>query len=189
MRDSYNRIAGAYDRTEWVQRPFLGEARRELLTHARGRVLEVAVGSGHNLLHLPADAEVVGVDVSTAMLARARQRADALGRQVELVEGDAQSLGLPDQDFDTVVCLLALCSIPDQARALQEMWRVLRPGGRLLTLDHIEYTRRPWRGFEARKARPRRLPRAVAAEVGFMIDKHRRRGFGFLESVVAHRPA
>lgn len=132
QRDAYNRIAQLYDRTEMLQRPFLGATRADLLGRARGRTLEVAFGSGHNLRHYPADVEVVGLDLSPAMLALGRARADRWGRQVDLVEGDAQHLDLPDRSFDTVSCLLALCSIGDQQAALAEMHRVLRPGGLLL---------------------------------------------------------
>lgn len=189
QRDTYNRIARIYDRTEVLQRPLLGHTRAGLLRRATGRTLEVAVGSGHNLRHYPEDVEAVGLDLSSAMLALAQTRADDLGRRVELLEGDAQRLPLPDRDFDTVCCLLALCTIPDQRAALAEMYRVLRPGGLLLILDHIEYTRWPMRASEARKSRPRRLPRAVAEDVGFVVDEHHRVGLGFVEAVVAHRPA
>ena len=189
QRDAYNRIAKAYDRTEVLQRPFLGPTRAELLGRARGRTLEVAFGSGHNLRHYPADVDMVGLDLSSAMLALGRARADAQGRTVRLLEGDAQQMDLPDQDFDTVSCVLALCSIPDQGAALAEMHRVLRPGGLLLLMDHIEYTRWPMRLTEARRARPRHLPRAVAEQVGFMIDEHHRVGLGFVEAVVAYRRA
>lgn len=189
QRDAYNRIAQLYDRTEMLQRPFLGATRADLLGRARGRTLEVAFGSGHNLRHYPADVEVVGLDLSPAMLALGRARADRWGRQVDLVEGDAQHLDLPDRSFDTASCLLALCSIGDQQAALAEMHRVLRPGGLLLLMDHIEYTRWPLRAVEARKTRPRRLPRTVAEQVGFVVDHQHRVGLGFVEAVVAHRRA
>lgn len=189
LRDAYNLIARVYDRTEVLQRPFVGSTRAGLLRRAAGRTLEVAVGSGHSLRHYPEDVEVVGLDLSTAMLGLARNRADDLGRPVALVEGDAQHLPFPDQDFDTASCLLALCTIPDQRAALAEMYRVLRPSGLLLLLDHIEYTRWPLRSVETRKARPRRLPRTIAEEVGFVVDDHHRVVLGLVEAVVAHRPA
>jgi ubiquinone/menaquinone biosynthesis C-methylase UbiE len=71
------------------------------------------------------------------MLAVAREHAADLGRAVELREADAQALPFADEEFDTVVCTLSLCAIPDPAVAIAEMNRVLRPGGRLLLLDHI----------------------------------------------------
>ena len=72
------------------------------------------------------------------MLAIARDRARQLGRDVDLRTGDAQALDFPDNTFDTVVCTLSLCSIPDDRRAVDDMVRVLRPGGLLLLADHVE---------------------------------------------------
>lgn len=71
------------------------------------------------------------------MLRIARQRARELGREVELREGDAHDLPFPDASFDSVVCTYSLCNIPDHRRALAEMSRVLRPGGRPILVDHI----------------------------------------------------
>lgn len=187
VRRMYDRASGGYDRGEPLQRFVVGDARARLCGRAEGRVLEVAVGTGQNLGHYPSGAELTGVDLSPGMLARARARVAGLGLRAELVEGDAQNLAFADGAFDTVLCAMALCTIPDQRRALAEMRRVLRPGGLLLLIDHIEYTRRPFRGREARKARPRRLPRAVAAEVGFEVEEHGRIALGFVEHVVARR--
>ncbi|MGL5911738.1 MAG: class I SAM-dependent methyltransferase, partial [Phycicoccus sp.] len=131
---AYDRQIALFDRIWFAGgREWLGE-------RATGRVLEVAVGTGLNLPHYRDDVVLTGVDLSPAMLARARPRADALHRTVELREGDAAALPFADRSFDTVVCALALCSIPDPAGALAEMRRVLVPGGRLLLLDHVGST-------------------------------------------------
>lgn len=180
-------MAGGYDRGESLQRLVLGGTRSRLCGRAEGRVLEVAVGTGQNLGYYPPGVELTGVDLSPGMLAEARARAAGLGLRAELAEGDAHDLAFGDGSFDTVVCTMALCEIPDQRRALAEMRRVLRPGGPLLLIDHIEYTRWPFRLAEARKERPRRLPRAVAAEAGFEVREHGRTTLGFVEHVVARR--
>jgi ubiquinone/menaquinone biosynthesis C-methylase UbiE len=65
-----------------------------------------------------------------------------LGREVELQQGDAQALPFPDATFDTIVCTFSLCSIPDDGKAVAEMKRVLRPGGRLILIDHVPSTTR-----------------------------------------------
>lgn len=187
-REDWNRMAAGYDRGERIQRLVLGGVRARLCGRARGRTLEVAVGTGNDLPYHPDGVELTGLDLSPEMLAAARRRAAALGRPVTLVEGDAQDMPFADGEFDTVVCALALCAIPDQRRALAEMHRVLRPGGLLLLVDHIEYTKGPWRRREARKELPRRLPRTVAREAGFVVDRYDRTALGFLETVVAHRP-
>ncbi|GHC77662.1 ubiquinone/menaquinone biosynthesis methyltransferase [Nocardiopsis terrae] len=187
VRRRYDRMSGGYDRGESFQRFVVGGARSRLCGRAEGRVLEVAVGTGQNLGYYPPGVEITGVDLSPGMLARARARAAGLGSRAELAEGDAHDLAFGDGSFDTVVCTMALCEIPDQRRALAEMRRVLRPGGLLLLIDHIEYTRWPFRLREARRERPRRLPRAVAAEAGFEVREHGRTMLGFVEHVVARR--
>ena len=187
VRNRWNRAARVYDQGERLQRLVMGDARARLCAQAEGSALEVAVGTGLNLGHYPPGVELTGVDLSPGMLARARARAAELGRQAELAVGDARDLSHADGSFDTVVCAMALCEIPGQRRALAEMWRVLRPGGRLLLVDHIEYTRWPFPALEARNELPRRRPRAVAAEVGFAIEDHGRTALGFVEHVVARR--
>jgi len=120
----------------WERIQFRG-GREWVCSRATGRVLEVAVGTGRNLGLYPPGVHLTGVDLSPAMLALARRRAADLGLDADLREGDAQALPFPDGSFDSVVCTLSLCAIPDDARAMAEMARVLRPGGRLLLLDHI----------------------------------------------------
>jgi ubiquinone/menaquinone biosynthesis C-methylase UbiE len=73
---------------------------------------------------------LTGIDLSPAMLAIARQRANDLGREADLRDGDAERLPFRDASFDTVLCALSLCTIPSPAAAVGEMRRVLRPGGR-----------------------------------------------------------
>src|SRR5207245_4133855 len=80
---------------------------------------------------------LVAIDVSEAMLDIARQRAQTLGRAVYFQVGDATALPFPDERFDSVVCTLSLCCVPDDRRAVAEMKRVLRSGGLLLLLDHV----------------------------------------------------
>ena len=136
-RELWESRAKRYDTGARIEPAGIRNTRRLLCAGARGRTLEVAVGTGMNLEHYPPQVKLTGVDLSPAMLERARERAEKQGRPVTLVEGDAQELDFPDQSFDTVLCALALCTIPDQARALAEMHRVLVPGGRLL-LVHYE---------------------------------------------------
>jgi ubiquinone/menaquinone biosynthesis C-methylase UbiE len=115
----------------------LQDYRRELVPDARGRVLEVGVGSGMNLPFYAADVrEVVGVDPSAELLEMARNRAAEAGRPVTLTRASATSMPLENASFDTIVMTWTLCSIPDPAAALREMRRVLRPGGTLLFIEH-----------------------------------------------------
>jgi SAM-dependent methyltransferase len=78
------------------------------------------------------------------MLEIARKRADELGLVADLMEGDAQEPPFLDASFDTVVCTLSLYNMPDDRRAIAEMKRVLRPGGKLLLLDHVKASSKVW---------------------------------------------
>ena len=120
-----------------VEKKFAAEEKRKLLAHARGRVLEIGIGTGLSLPHYPDVDELVGVDPSEPMLGRARRRAEELGREVTLVNAPAEALPFPDDSFDTVVTLAVLCSVDDQAGALAEIGRVLRPGGRFIFVEHV----------------------------------------------------
>ena len=124
----------------FFEKSWFGGGREWLGERTRGRVLEVAIGTGRNLPHYPADTTIAGIELSPAMLAIARQRAAGLGRDADLQEGDAERLPFADASFDTVVCALSLCTIPNPAAAIGEMNRVLVPAGRLLLLDHIAST-------------------------------------------------
>ena len=93
--------------------------RARLLPAAHGRVLEIGVGSGHNLAHYPAAVDrVIGLDPSPELLAKARRRLDTATVPVDLVEHPAEAIPFDDGDFDTVVSTWTLCSIPDVAAAL-----------------------------------------------------------------------
>lgn len=129
VRRIQDRGAAHYDRQISVfERVLFGDGRRWVCEQARGRVLELAVGTARNLPYYPADAALTGIELSPEMLAIGRRRAERLGRRVDLRLGDAQVLEFADESFDTVVCTLGLCTIPDP-RAVAEARRVCgRPG-------------------------------------------------------------
>ena len=166
-------------------------------SQAFGDTLEVGIGTGLNLPFYPADVRLTGLDLSAAMLKIARDRAADLGRIVELQEGDAEVLPFPPDAFDTVICTFSLCAIPDEHRAVIEMKRVLRPGGRLLLADHVSGAWWPVRavqrllevvtipqGGEHFLRRPLLL---VQAE-GFKVERVTRFGLGIVERVAARKP-
>ncbi|MGB9379173.1 class I SAM-dependent methyltransferase [Candidatus Binatus sp.] len=104
---------------------------------ARGRVLEIGIGSGLNLASYPAGIETVcGVDPSSELLAKASQRVANVKFPVRLLEASSEELPLEDRSFDTVVMTFTLCSIPDVGAALHEIRRVLKPEGALLFAEH-----------------------------------------------------
>ncbi len=113
------------------------EPRRRTLAGVRGDVVEIGFGSGHNLAYYPATVERIrAVEPSTVARRLAEPRIAATGIPVEFVGLDGQQLALPDGCADTAVSTFTLCTIPDVARALDDLRRVLRPGGRLHFLEH-----------------------------------------------------
>lgn len=144
QRRVWDKSAPRYDRQmSRLDRVWFAGGREWIGERAHGRVLEVAIGTGRNLGFYGTDVRLTGVELSPAMLTIARSRAASLGRDADLREGDAADLSFGDGSFDTVVCALALCSIPDPAAAIGEMHRVLAPGGLLLLLDHVGSTSKP----------------------------------------------
>ena len=137
IRQKYNTFAPWYDLLEGIPELLgLRKLRRELLQRASGSVLEVAAGTGKNFHYYPQTCEITAVDLSPAMLKRARRRADRLGLPIPFLIMDGEALAFPDQSFDTVVSSLTLCTFPDPIAALREMARVCRVDGRILLLEH-----------------------------------------------------
>lgn len=111
--------------------------RRRTIGAAEGRVLEIGIGSGINLpLYPPSVAEVIGLEPSQALLAMARRTAHEARARVLLIGAGAEAIPLADRSVDTVVTTWTLCTIPAAARALGEVRRVLKNGGRLLFVEH-----------------------------------------------------
>ncbi|HEY8626335.1 MAG TPA: methyltransferase domain-containing protein [Solirubrobacteraceae bacterium] len=134
----YEKQAHKYDREMgFYERLLFAGGRAWVCAQATGEVLEIAVGTGRNLPHYPEGVRLTGIELSPAMLEIARARARELGRDADLRVGDAQTLDFPDECFDTVVCTLSLCTIPDERAAVAEVRRVLRPAGRFLLLEHV----------------------------------------------------
>jgi ubiquinone/menaquinone biosynthesis C-methylase UbiE len=198
-RRYWDRHSTTYDREmRFFDRVLFRDTRSWICQQVTGEVLEVAIGTGLNLEHYPPGVHVTGVELSQDMLAIARQRADDLGRHVDLRVGDAESLDIPSATFDTVVCTFSLCAIPDHRKALAEMTRVLRPGGLLLLADHVASPGRALRaaqwvlelvtvplGGEHFRRRPLEHVRAA----GFRIERHDRFAAGIVERLAARKPA
>ena len=114
--------------------------REKVVPEAWGHVLEIGMGAGHNLPYYRTEKveRVVGIDPCSTSWALAQPRAARLGVPLEFIQGSAESMPLPDEEFDTVLMTFSLCTIPDAQTALQEMRRVLKPGGRLIFCEHGE---------------------------------------------------
>ncbi len=111
--------------------------RERVISAAQGRVLEIGIGSGMNIpLYRPQTRELLGLEPAPRLVSMAQQAAKAAARPVVLIEGTGEAIPLDDASVDTVISTWTLCSIPDAARALREMRRVLKPSGRMLFVEH-----------------------------------------------------
>jgi ubiquinone/menaquinone biosynthesis C-methylase UbiE len=201
VRRSWAKQAARYDKSiGFFERRVFGRSHRPWACQkASGKTLEVAVGTALNLEHYPEDVELTGVDLSPEMLEIARERSAELGRTIELREGDAHKLPFDDESFDSVVCTYSLCNIPDPQRAVDEMKRVLRPGGKLILVDHIRAASKPlfWLQkaveFLTSRLEGEHMTRRPADQVRaaeFDIIERDRLGFaGIVERLVSAKPS
>lgn len=139
VRRRYERIAPVYDLVDlWME--LLAFRRWRPLTWQtvglEGRVLEVGVGTGKNIAFWPRSVHMTAIDLSPGMLSRARRRATSRGAHAELREMDVEKLALADGSFDVAVATFVFCSVAHPIEGLRELRRVLRPGGRLVLLEH-----------------------------------------------------
>jgi SAM-dependent methyltransferase len=112
--------------------------RDELLAGLSGRVIELGAGSGTNFAHYPPTVEeVIAVEPEPYLREQAQAAADGASVRISVVDGDADHLPADDESFDAAVVCLVLCTVPDQASALSELRRVLRPGGELRFYEHV----------------------------------------------------
>jgi len=197
VRRLQDREAPRYDKQiAFFERFLFADGRVWVCRQARGNVLEIAAGTARNLPYYPAEVTLTGIELSEQMLAISRRRARELGREADLRLGDAQALDFPDDSFDTIVCTLGLCTIPDPRRAIAEARRVLRTGGSLLLLEHVRSPRLPIRLLQqlleplaVRFAADHltREPLDYLAAEGFEIDNLERSKWGIVERVRARK--
>ncbi|TMJ39925.1 MAG: class I SAM-dependent methyltransferase [Alphaproteobacteria bacterium] len=139
--DRYQRIAWAYD---LLDLPFeygrYRKIRPQIFRGLSGRILDAGVGTGRNFPFYPLGSEVVGIDLSPGMLARAERRRPLATASVVLRQMDVTRLDFPDRSFDAAVATFLFCTLPDdlQVAGMRELGRVVKPGGLIRCL---EYTR------------------------------------------------
>jgi ubiquinone/menaquinone biosynthesis C-methylase UbiE len=175
-----------------VEAAYLAKIRRAFFSRARGRILELGVGTGNNLVAYPSGSQVVGVDESAPMLSGARSKTS-----VPLARMDASRLGFADASFDAVAGSLVFCSIADPLAALAEVRRVLRPGGRLLLLEHVRGAHPvlarltdaldvPWYAMSG-SCHLNRETEKIVVQAGFSVVASKRRLAGLLQTIEAVR--
>jgi phosphatidylethanolamine/phosphatidyl-N-methylethanolamine N-methyltransferase len=161
----YERLASVYDLTFGpTLHPGRLHARERMVIAPGDRILEVGVGTGINASLYPSHCHVTGIDLSTSMLDKARERVARQGlRNIRLLEMDAAQLTFADNSFDIVYAPYLVSVVPDPVQVVQEMRRVCRPGGRIIILNHF------------RSANPvlSRIERAISpltVHIGFKAD-------------------
>jgi ubiquinone/menaquinone biosynthesis C-methylase UbiE len=177
------------------------EHRRRLLAGLQGRVVEVGAGSGLNFAHYPATvSEVIAIEPEPTLRAAAADAANEAPVAVRVLPGTADELPIGDGELDAAVASLVLCSVPDQARALGEIRRVVRPGGELRFYEHVVAGRQPQRAILqladrsglwpklAGGCHPARDTGAAIAAAGFEIESCERFPFspGALQPGIPH---
>lgn len=196
IRRIYDDRAATYDRSLGIiERVVVSRFRQAFGALLRGETIEVAVGSGLNIpFYSAAVTRAVGVDLSWEMLRHAHERASHFGVPFALVQADAEALPFPDNAFDTVAISLALCTIPDPGKALRELGRVCRAGGRIVMLEHVRSTIRPVAALQRflsplnERATGCHLDREtfdLARSLGFSVDETQSRLFDSVQLVVA----
>ncbi len=178
IRASYAEYADWMHRFEWADRLVTGRYRRERFGDVGSRVLDVACGAGTNFRYVPRSADLVGVDISPAMLENARETLSALDREGTVREMDAQDLDFEDDGFDAVISALSTCTFPDPVAALREMERVCAPDGTIRLVEHGRSDVGPiaafqeWRAdahYEQVGCRWTQEPREVVDEAGLSV--------------------
>ena len=129
---SYNRLMASGEKAG------LAEIRATLLARASGAVLEVGAGTGLNLIHYASEVNTLTMtEPDASMLRRLEHVAGRIAQSTTILRAPAEDLPFEDATFDTVVSTLVLCGVDDQPRAVREIRRVLKPGGRLLFVEHV----------------------------------------------------
>ena len=191
----YDAFARWYDWVEGIP-DLLGvrRLRRRVLRRTRGKVLEVAVGTGKNLPYYPRGCRIIALDLSREMLSVARKRAEKLSMDVSLLLADAETLPFPPNSFDAVVSSLSTCTFPNPVSALREMARVCKPAGRIFLLEHGRSDRNWLARWQDRREDSfaerlgchwNREPLELVRQAGLRVNNSRRVFFGVFHTIDA----
>lgn len=136
----YTRIARLYDLFQWpLEMLHLSSLRSEVIARAEGKILEVGIGTGKNLPLYPLSTDLTGIDFSHGMLDIAQRKTVRLGlNNTTLMNMDIEAMTFPDNTFDTIISTFVFCTVPHPDKGLRELYRVLKPGGKAIFLEHMK---------------------------------------------------
>jgi ubiquinone/menaquinone biosynthesis C-methylase UbiE len=136
----YSRISNLYDIIEYpIEKFLLQKYREKVISRAQGKILEIGVGTGKNLPYYSRNSELTAIDFSSGMLEIAQRKQKRLNlNHFNLLEMDVQKLSFQDNTFDTIVSTCVFCTVPEPEAGLKELYRVLKPGGKALFLEHMK---------------------------------------------------
>lgn len=138
IQQRYNRIAGLYDILEAPMEHMFSKWRKQLLSEASGKTLEVGIGTGKNIPFYPENVELTGIDFSPKMVEITSNKLKKHPRpKTRIIQMDAEEMKFDDNTFDTVVTSCVFCSVPHAVEGLKEIKRVCRKGGKVLMLEHV----------------------------------------------------
>jgi len=136
----YSRVAKLYDLFEWpIETLLFKKLRKEAVSYVYGKVLEVGVGTGKNLPYYAKNIDLTAIDFSPGMLEIARNKKPEVDlKAYKLYEMDVQDLKFEDNTFDTIISTFVFCTVPDPIVGLKEVYRVLKPEGKVIFLEHMK---------------------------------------------------
>ena len=138
FREKYSRIARHYETLERPLDRFFYPLRERAVSFAKGKTLEVGVGVGKTLKYYPREVKLCGIDAVQEVLEVARRKAERLDLNACFQRANIERLPFPSDSFDTVVSSFVFCTVPEPERGMEEIRRVLKPGGRAIFLEHTK---------------------------------------------------
>jgi ubiquinone/menaquinone biosynthesis C-methylase UbiE len=143
LRRKWDKVSRHYDYVTFMDvRGKNAKIRQKMLTRGWGKILEVGIGTGHNIRFYPPGRNIIGIDISEGMLSKAKTKALNYPGNIHLLSMDVENLAFKDHSFDTIVTSCVFCSVPDPIAGLKEIRRVLKPNGKLLMYEHVLSQRR-----------------------------------------------
>lgn len=154
----YNKQADKYAKLRKKKKSFDHEWRKQLLSFARGRILEVSVGAGANFKFYPKDSEIIAIDLSEAMIEKAKESALDAGIKASFINSKVEGLDFETGSFDTIVSTLSLCAYDDPVHVLNLFNKWCKKDGIVLLLEHgaskyllVHWLQNKLDGFQYRK--------------------------------------